>query len=187
MARADRFGPEERRPDLYSGNALGRLGYEKPAVGLVLLREQILGPERFDAAFREYIRRWAFKHPRPWDFCRTMEDAAGADLTWFWRGWFYSNGRLDQAVTDVRLSGQQALITFRNLGELVMPLIYRVEYDDGSSETRRLPVEAWAIGEDEWTVGINAAGKRVLSVTVDPDQAFPDVNPDNNLWTAPTP
>jgi aminopeptidase N len=62
------------------------------------LREQILGPERFDFAFKTYVARWAFKHPTPDDFFRTMENASGESLQWFWRGWFVNNWRLDVAV-----------------------------------------------------------------------------------------
>ncbi len=80
----------------------GTLLYSKPSAGLVLLREQILGPERFDFAFRTYIEKWAYKHPTPEDFFRTMENAAGENLQWFWRGWFLNDWRLDVAVTDVK-------------------------------------------------------------------------------------
>ena len=66
---------------------LGIAAYEKPALMLSALRDVVLGPDRFDAAFREYIRRWAFKHPTPWDFFHTIENVGGEDLGWFWRGW----------------------------------------------------------------------------------------------------
>ncbi len=69
--------------------------YFKPAFGLVLLREQILGNDRFDYAFRNYIHKWAFKHPQPDDFFRSMDNGAGEDLSWFWKGWFYNNLKLD--------------------------------------------------------------------------------------------
>jgi len=148
-------------------------------VGLVLLREQILGPERFDRAFREYIARWAFKSPRPADFFRAMEDAAGADLGWFWRGWFYETGALDQAVTGVKQNGDgEVNITFHNKGRLAMPVVYDVVFTDGSTERRRLPVQAWA-SSDEWTVTYSP-GKRVREVVIDPDKKFPDIDRSNN-------
>src|SRR5467141_2740817 len=85
--------------DRVPGEFLGAAEYGKPAVGLFVLRHAILDDTtRFDAAFREYIRRWAFKHPTPADFFRTMEDGLGEDLSWFWRGWFYRNDVVDQAV-----------------------------------------------------------------------------------------
>lgn len=81
------FGPEQ---------------YGKAATGLYMLRESIMGKELFDAAFKEYAQRWAFKHPKPADFFRTMEDASAVDLDWFWRGWFYTTDATDQTIDKVR-------------------------------------------------------------------------------------
>jgi len=81
---------------------LGPEAYSKPSAALVIMRETVMGPELFDAAFKEYARRWAFKHPKPADFFRTMEDASGVDLDWFWRGWFYSVDNVDVEVSDVK-------------------------------------------------------------------------------------
>ncbi len=67
-----------------------------------MLRETIMGPELFDKAFKEYAQRWAFHHPKPADFFRTMEDASAVDLDWFWRGWFYTNDRCDQSIEKVK-------------------------------------------------------------------------------------
>src|SRR5207247_10475724 len=81
----------------------GQIEYNKPVTGLYLLRHYVLADAtRFDAAFREYIRRWAFKHPTPADFFRTMEDGLGEDLSWFWHGWYYRTDVIDQAVDSVR-------------------------------------------------------------------------------------
>lgn len=81
----------------------GPNAYSKPATALNILRETILGRELFDFAFREYARRWKFKRPTPSDFFRTMEDASGVDLDWFWRGWFYSTDHVDIAIEGVKL------------------------------------------------------------------------------------
>ncbi|KAA1258757.1 Aminopeptidase N [Rubripirellula obstinata] len=81
----------------------GNNAYAKPATALNILRETILGRELFDFAFREYARRWKFKRPTPSDFFRTMEDASGIDLDWFWRGWFYGTDHVDIAITDLQL------------------------------------------------------------------------------------
>jgi len=80
----------------------GPNAYSKPATGLNILRETIMGRELFDFAFKEYARRWAFKHPEPADFFRTMEDASGEDLDWFWRGWFFSTDACDLSLDTVR-------------------------------------------------------------------------------------
>lgn len=80
----------------------GPNAYTKPAAGLYMLRQTIMGPELFDFAFRTYSKRWMFKHPTPADFFRTMEDASGMDLDWFWRGWFYSTDYTDIGIKDVK-------------------------------------------------------------------------------------
>lgn len=80
---------------------LGANAYQQPATGLYILRETVMGRELFDMAFREYAQRWKFKHPTPEDFFRTMEDASGVDLDWFWRGWFFTNDHVDIALDKV--------------------------------------------------------------------------------------
>lgn len=77
-------------------------GYDKPSAALTLLRETVMGHELFDKAFKEYAQRWAFKHPKPADFFRTMEDASAVDLDWFWRGWFYSTDNVDLELDEVK-------------------------------------------------------------------------------------
>lgn len=105
---------------------LGPEAYSKPSAALVVLREQVMGPELFDQAFKEYSRRWAFKHPKPADFFRTMEDASAVDLDWFWKGWFYTTDNVDVEVADVKwfkVAGEQKNLESRvnaqggNLGE----------------------------------------------------------------------
>ncbi len=80
----------------------GNNAYGKPATALNILRETVMGRELFDHAFKEYANRWKFKHPTPADFFRTMEDASGVDLDWFWRGWFYSTDNVDIALDNVK-------------------------------------------------------------------------------------
>lgn len=92
MTMSDNIRQEEFGPN----------AYYKPAAALTILRETVMGPELFDAAFKEYAERWAFKHPKPADFFRTMEDASAVDLDWFWRGWFFTNDHVDVEVSDVK-------------------------------------------------------------------------------------
>ncbi|MDO7651587.1 MAG: M1 family metallopeptidase, partial [Gammaproteobacteria bacterium] len=87
----------------------GNNAYGKPATALVVLRETILGRELFDQAFREYSVRWKFKRPTPYDFFRTMEEASGVDLDWFWRGWFYSTDHVDIALNNIHLASLDTL------------------------------------------------------------------------------
>ncbi|MFG0242097.1 MAG: M1 family metallopeptidase [Phycisphaerales bacterium JB054] len=172
-------------PDQIWRGRLGYLAYGKPAAALWQLRENVLGPERFDRAFREYIDRWAFKHPQPADFFRTMEDVAGADLAWFWRGWFYSTSELDQAVVAVEENedGDWVYVDLENRRDMVMPVELEVEYDDGSTDFRRLPVEIWAT-TNAWTAGWNPKGRRVVRVTLDPNGMLPDFDESNDEWVA---
>jgi hypothetical protein len=150
------------------------VSYFKGAYGMVLLREQILGKERFDWAFRKYIRDWAFKHPAPSDFFREMSSEGGEDLDWFWRGWYMNNWRFDLAVT--KIDGDQ--VTLVNKGQLVLPATVEVRYTDGTTTRFRLPVEAWeSKSEVVWP-----GDKPVASVKVDPDHVLPDDDrADNSL------
>jgi hypothetical protein len=163
----------------------GTLLYGKPGAGLTLLREQILGPERFDFAFRTYIARWAFKHPTPDDFFRTIENAGGESLQWFWRGWFLNNWRLDVAVRDVKYvdndATKGALITIDNMEKMAMPVILEIKTVSGKTDRVKLPVEIWE-RNSTWTFKYPST-EEIQSVTYDPDKVLPDFNPDNNVWT----
>ncbi|WP_400192284.1 M1 family metallopeptidase [Hymenobacter sp. B81] len=100
-----RANPNVQNPIMTNSESILQLGnnaYAKPATALNILRETVMGRELFDYAFKEYARRWAYKHPTPADFFRTMEDASGVDLDWFWRGWFYTTERTDLAIEDVQ-------------------------------------------------------------------------------------
>jgi hypothetical protein len=93
------------RPLMTSGENVVRIGdeqYGKAAGALNILRETVMGPEAFDRAFKEYAQRWAFKHPKPSDFFRTLEDASAVDLDWFWRGWFYGTENVDLTLDNVK-------------------------------------------------------------------------------------
>ena len=97
--------PKNIRPIMTNSEQVKQFGYNaygKPAAALTLLRETVMGPKLFDTAFKEYATRWAFKHPSPADFFRTMEDASAVDLDWFWKGWFYTTDHVDVAVENVK-------------------------------------------------------------------------------------
>jgi Peptidase family M1 domain len=168
-------------PDQNTIDVFGLNQYAKTAVGMYALREAVLGPERFDDAFRRYVAAWAFKSPQPADFFRGMQTASGQDLDWFWRGWFNETGVLDQSVESASISDGLVCITFRNRRELVMPTPYRVTYADGATETHKLPVEAW-FASNEAQARIPARSAALKSVEIDPDKTLPDVNRGNNRW-----
>jgi hypothetical protein len=172
-------------PDVTQQNFLGIAAYEKPAAGLDILRYYILGKERFDSAFRIYIDQWAFKHPTPWDFFRTMENVSGEDLSYFWRGWFLSNDKLDQGVTEIKYidndPAKGALITLVNNGQMVLPVPLRIEQENGTTDSLTLPVEIWQRG-GKWTFRYPSTSK-IKKVTIDPDHDYPDINPSNNRFS----
>ncbi|MFN0031450.1 MAG: M1 family peptidase, partial [Flavobacteriales bacterium] len=244
----------------------GNNAYGKPATALNILRETIMGRELFDYAFKEYCRRWAFRHPTPEDFFRTMEDASGVDLDWFWRGWFYGTDHCDMALKEVKLfrlnthnpdvektadkqkdaeqpgdislmrdeqegiktqvetdpdmrdfyttydpykvttldkkeyeeyiskmseEERKALnantyyyqVTVANVGGLIMPLIFELEYADGKKQTIHIPAEIWKMSEPEVTK-VFAVEKEVVAITLDPLLETADVDLNNNSWPA---
>jgi hypothetical protein len=100
--KGDKVKPVMSTADNVSLGEIGNNAYKKPATALFMLRETIMGPELFDKAFKEYANRWMYKHPKPADFFRTMEDASGVDLDWFWRGWWYSTDRVNMSIDEVK-------------------------------------------------------------------------------------
>jgi hypothetical protein len=240
----------------------GFQAYSKPALGLNLLRQSILGPELFDFAFKEYALRWAFKRPTPADFFRTMESASGLDLDWFWRGWFYGNDHVDMQINGVNLyrlddgdpSSSKALdeaeeeaipdtpyelflkevgtladeqshlqdwyfsydpyeptekelstykkatekledwqkdmfefgnlayvISVKNTGGMIMPLVFDIDFKKGESRRLEVPVEVWRFGDEIVKVPF-ISEREVVKITLDKDNAFADSNLDNNVF-----
>ncbi|MGI4741668.1 MAG: M1 family metallopeptidase [Janthinobacterium lividum] len=171
-------------PDVTQARNLGYAAYSKTGYGLYLLRQEILGPERFDYAFRSYIKRWAFKHPTPRDFFRTLNEVAGEDLTWFYHEWFFENWLLDQAVNSVAYVNQDAtkgaLITIENKGQAAMPVTAEITESNGKKTTMHLPVEIWQRG-GTWTFRANTTSP-LTTVVLNPTNILPDVNKSNNTW-----
>lgn len=170
------------QPDAIPEKYRHPLTYFKPAFGLVLLREQILGKDRFDYAFKNYIDKWAYKHPQPDDFFRSMENGAGEDLSWFWKSWFYNNYKLDIALIDVQFSEKAHVmsmhLTIANKEMMAMPFTVEIKYKGGDKERIYFPVETWL--QNKVTTYTLPTIQEVESVTIDPDNALPDVNRKNN-------
>ena len=179
---SDQMDPLMTTPDVIQQENLGVAAYDKPSMMLNALREVVLGKERFDAAFREYINRWAYKHPTPWDFFHTMENVSGEDLSWFWRGWVLNNWKLDQAVKDIRYVNNKpengAFITIENKEQMVMPVTVLVKEANGKEQRIDLPVEVWQRNE-EWSFGVRNTS-RITDVVLDPDKKLPDMDRKNN-------
>ncbi len=274
---------DQLEPIMTNGENLIQMGpnaYSKPSTGLNILRETIVGRELFDFAFKEYCKRWAFKHPTPSDFFRTINDASGENLDWFWRGWFYSIENCDISIdtvkhavfSDTTMSGtprggrrnnsastnsiakpqlnafddiskirnrndknikfltdidttlrdfywkyargiiaydssvkmtlanpfgqmetlseeEKAMyanlhlyeIAFKNKGGLVMPIIVEFTYEDGTTETEKIPAQIWRKNENRVTK-VFITNKRATSIKLDPMRETADVDEKNNSW-----
>ncbi len=242
----------------------GNNAYAKPAAGLNILRETIMGRELFDKAFKEYATRWAFKTPTPADFFRTMEDASATDLDWFWKGWFYgiepvdlsmnkikhfkinpkdpsikydlakearadapkyigdirnkeqikqTYNEIDPTINDfyntydkdqpdaINMSEYDAAlskmseeektlmnssknfyeISFENKGGLPMPIILEMQYEDGTSEVKRIPVEVWRF-EDTVVTKVFTTDKPVKQFVLDPYLETADIDRSSNYY-----
>jgi len=191
VMKADQDGPVMTPPDRIAERLLGIAAYLKPSVGLQLLRQEILGPDAFDDAFRTYVARWAFKHPTPADFFRTMEDASGHRLDWFWREWFVENEHFDQAIDGVRTfsSGDtnQVAVAYGNRARGVLPIRARFTMSDGSTEDFNYPAEVWSTNTIRYIRQYSFVGKKVVKIELDPDHRLVDIDRSNNSWTAVTP
>ena len=159
--------------------------YSKPAIALSILRSNILGETRFDSAFKYYIHRWAFKHPAPEDFFRTIENVSGEDLSWFWRSWFLNNWQLDQAIKELKIvrndTVSSAIITIANNEKMTMPVELELQTKSGEKSHIKLPVEIWE-SNSSFDIKLSYKGE-LKSVELDPDKNLPDINPQNNIWT----
>jgi hypothetical protein len=240
----------------------GNNAYGKPATALNILRETVLGRELFDYAFKEYSRRWKFKRPMPADFFRTLEDASGVDLDWFWHGWFYTTDHTDISIETVKMynlnthnpENEKAearklrdaqvetqsqkrnkplakrteqfptlndfyntydelkvtdrdreeyqkfiatlndkekeffnaglnfyVVELKNLGGLVMPVIFEIEYTDGSKEEMRIPAEIWRYNNTQ-VAKLMVSKKEIKTLTLDPHLETADTDLNNNYF-----
>lgn len=191
--------------------SFGYNAYGKPATALYILRNTIMGKDLFDHAFKTYAQRWKFKHPTPADFFRTMEDASGVDLDWFWRGWFYTTDVTDIGIKDVKKftakKGKDIVdfiedtskglgfakkqdtyhyeITYEKPGGLVMPIIVEFTYKDGAKERKQYPAEIWRYNDKEVTK-VFSSNKQIETITIDPDLETADVDTSNNSFPRQT-
>ncbi|MFN5761892.1 MAG: M1 family metallopeptidase [Sphingobacteriales bacterium] len=170
-------------PDGMAERNIGLNLYYKPAIALSILRNYVIGERRFDEAFRKYINDWAYKHPTPWDFFRSMENSTGEDLYWFWKGLFLENYKLDQAITNVEANTEdtnQLVISLENKEKMAMPVILEATTISGKVIRQVFPVEIWqSTGKHSVKMPVP---EKVRKVVIDPDGAFPDVDPKNNIW-----
>ena len=173
-------------PDAMRERNIGVNLYSKPGWGLDILRNVVLGADRFDYAFKKYIEQWAYKHPTPADFYRSMENGAGEDLSWFWRGWFMDNWKMDQAINSVTEAKNGSTTTgynivVANLEQMPMPIILGIKTKSGKTDIVKIPVDVW-MRNKVWTVNYPTT-EEVISVVIDPNRVLPDINDANNTWS----
>ena len=179
-------GKDER---LETGQVIGNTGaqYFKTAAVLEMLRHDVMGPEAFDKGLRTYVQRWAYKHPTPMDFFRTMSDAAGKNLDWFWREWFLEAPSFDQAIDSVQVTPSgtttHVRVVYGNKAAGVMPLLVRFTFTDSTKQDFTYPVDIWKAGPT-YVATYDFPGKTVKEIRIDPERHFIDVARKDNLWVA---
>jgi hypothetical protein len=170
-----------RHGDRYpSYPAYGVASYYKPATIMVALRG-VLGQETFNRALKEYLRRWAYKHPTPYDLFHTFEDVAGEDLSWFWRTWFFETWKLDQAIDTVITLGDSLEVVLDNRGKAIMPARLAVTRTNGRVDRVPLPASVWFDGDRQETVRI-VREPAIRTIEIDIDREFPDLDRSNQVW-----
>ena len=163
----------------YGTPARGVASYNKPSVALNALRG-IVGQDAFMKAYREYAKRWQYKHPTPYDLFNTFNDVLEQDLDWFWTSMFFETWTHDLAVGRVEESSDGVFVSIEDKGLSPMPAIVRVTYEDGSSSDKTIPVDVWLGGAKETTLTFDPG--TVKRVDIDPAGYLPDVDRENNAW-----
>jgi len=154
--------------------------YQKPASVLYALRG-VIGEDAFKRGLQGFIRDWSYKHPTPWDFFNAFNTAAGKDLGWFWRSWYYETWTLDQAVGGVETRGDSTVVTVLDKGLVPMPARVTITLSSGQTVQREIPVETWINGARSATVAVPGANA-VTKVEIDAARVFPDADRTNNVW-----
>ena len=183
-ARTDREGEMLRWSNFHRDfYAFGIASYRKPATVLVALRG-VLGEDTFNAALRDFFETWAYKHPYPSDFFNTFERVSGRELDWFWYSWYDTTWILDQALDRVDQRDSEVVVTVADNGNVPMPVRLTVTLSNGESIERDIPVDVWLSGRTSTTTTVPVGDATVERVEIDAEHAFPDVNRENNVWTA---
>ena len=180
MALSGNEGEMMRWGDYYYTGAYGVASYAKPASVLAALRG-LLGEETFVRAYHTFMRRWAFKNPKPWDFFNTFNRVTGQNLDWFWRSWYYETWTLDQAVASVTTDRDNTTIVIEDRGWVPMPARITITLEDGETLEREVPVETWLSGATTYELRVQG-GSPVVRVEIDASGVFPDIDRANNVW-----
>ena len=167
--------------DALTGGSYGINAYGKPALGYLAMKD-MLGDAMFRKALHAYMQRWNGKHPTPWDFFYTFNDAAGRNLNWFWSNWFFSNHYIDLALKNARKSGGSYAVTVDNVGGMVAPFDVVVHFANGSTQRTHETPAVWEANQKQTVVTVPAA-KAVKSIEID-GGIWMDADASNNSWNA---
>ena len=162
-----------------SGSGYGNNAYVKPSLAYMGLKD-MLGDEGFNKALHEYMERWNGKHPIPWDFFFSINDASKQDLNWYWNNWFFSNNYIDLAIEKVSIKGNKYTVDIKNIGGFAVPVDMKITYADGKEERVHKTPVVWKANQKQTTVEINAKGK-IQSIVID-GGIFMDAKPADNSW-----
>jgi len=165
--------------DALTGSAYGNNAYGKPSLAYLAVKD-LLGDDGFKKCLHTYMDRWHGKHPIPWDFFNSFNDASGKNLNWFWNNWFFSYNYLDLAIDKVE---ENTGAHIRNIGGFAMPFDLVINYADGSTERIHQTPAVWAADQSQTTVALPRTGKKLQSIQVD-GGIYVDADASNNKWTA---
>jgi hypothetical protein len=165
----------------YAGPGYGVQAYSKAEVSLNALGG-IVGDSAVMRAFADYAKAWKYKHPTPYDFFFSMNKSLGKNFDWFWYQWYFTTFTEDQAIESVVTSGSDAVLTVRDKGDMVAPVMAAIEFTDGSKGRVVLPAERWFSGSRTLTERIPLNGRTIKSITLDPENRFQDLDRSNNTW-----
>lgn len=165
----------------YAGPNAGTATYSKAPLALYALGG-IVGDSGVHMAFAHYASLWRFKHPTPWDFFKSMSTALGKNLDWFWYQWFFTTDTFDQVIESVKMNDGAASVVVTDKGEMTMPVIFRAEFTDGTSAVISRPADSWFSGGRTLTVAVPLHGKKLKTLTLDPENRFEDLDRSNNIW-----
>lgn len=165
--------------NILRGSSYGNNAYGKPSLAYLALKD-MLGDTLFAKCLHEYMDRWHGKHPIPWDFFFTFNDASGTNLNWFWNNWFFSNGYIDIAVQQVVHNGSSSIIYVQNKGGFPVPFDIRIRYTDGSTDSLHQTAAVWK--NNQQTATINTANNKTIDVLQLDNGIFMDANEGDNYW-----
>ncbi|HEY7877896.1 MAG TPA: M1 family metallopeptidase, partial [Gemmatimonadaceae bacterium] len=168
-------------PSDFAGPTYEEQAYVKAPVALFALGG-VVGDSAVKNAFAAYANAWRFKHPSPWDFFFFMNHQLGQDLGWFWNAWWFTRETFDQGISAVTRVNGHLKIRVTDHGDMAMPIIARIDWSNGTTQTVTRPASVWFDGSRSFTLAVPTRGRKAKSVSLDPENRFQDLNRGDNEW-----